>query len=273
MNIPIIPLLILGGGYTGQVIYRQASLLRRPLLISSRKPEEHLIGIPPKQRIFFDLHQEKSWDLLPEKADLIWTFPATPLDQVMRFGEGKGTIFRRLVVIGSTSAYPTSQGFEGIIDEKIPPDKTIPRVAGEEYLREVHGAIVLRSAGIYGPGRNPLDWIRQGRIGYTPRFVNLIHIEDLAGICLQALEKGTPGETYNVSDGSPRRWSEIIDLAEKRWNVPRPPASSENRIGKKISNQKILEEFNYGFQYADLYTALHQIEKNQEKQDDRNLPA
>ncbi len=76
MNIPIFPLLILGGGYTGLVIYRQASLLKRQLAVSSREPEEHLIGIPPKQRIFFDLRQEKSWSLLPEAADVIWTFPA-----------------------------------------------------------------------------------------------------------------------------------------------------------------------------------------------------
>ena len=76
------------------------------------------------------------------------------------------------------------------IDESAPIDLTKPRVQGEEYLRNEHGAIVLRVAGIYGPGRNPLDWIRQGRVGPSRKYVNLIHVEDLAAICLAALEKG-----------------------------------------------------------------------------------
>ncbi|MHB8482505.1 MAG: Rossmann-fold NAD(P)-binding domain-containing protein [Nitrospiria bacterium] len=260
MKGPIIPLLILGGGYTGRVIYRQASLLKHPLLVSSRKPETQLAGIPGEERLFFDLRQENSWSLLPEAADVIWAFPAVPLDQVMRFGREKGIIFRRLIILGSTSAYPPSQSSEDIIDEKVAPDKTIPRVAGEEYLREKHGAIVLRAAGIYGPGRNPLDWIRQGRIGYAPRFVNFIHVEDLAGICLRALEKGKPGETYTVSDGTPRTWSEIIDVAEERWGLSRPVPGTPASTGKKISNRKVVEKLLYQFRFPDLYAVLNQLE-------------
>ena len=263
MNGPTIPLLILGGGYTGRIIYRQASLLKRPLLVSSRDPEKHLAGIPGEERIFFDLLQEKSWSLLPETADVIWTFPATPVDQVRKFGKQKGTIFRRLIVLGSTSAYPALPQFsEDLIDENMAPDKTIPRVAGEESLREEHGAIVLRAAGIYGPGRNPLDWVRQGRIGYISRLVNFIHVEDLAGISLLAIEKGEPGETYTVSDGTPRPWSEIIDVAEKRWGLSRPAPRTETSPGKKISNQKTVKKLLYQFRFPDLYVALDQLEHN-----------
>ena len=259
------PLLILGGGYTGQIIYQQASLSERPVLISSREPDVRLTPIPLKHRLFFNLQEEKSWNLLPERADVIWTFPAIPFDWIMKFGKAKGIVFRRVIVLGSASSYQTNpQILDKVIDEKTPIDKTIPRVAGEEYLREVHGATLLMAAGIYGPGRNPLNWIRNGRIEDTQRFVNLIHVEDLAEICLKALEKGKPGEIYNVSDGTPRRWSEIIDAAEKRWGVPRPKPSPDLSPGKRISNHKMVRELNPLLRFPDLYTALEQIEAGQQ---------
>ena len=44
----------------------------------------------------------------------------------------------------------------------VPSMPTSPAFQGEEYLRTHHGAIILRVAGIYGPHRNPVDWIRRG---------------------------------------------------------------------------------------------------------------
>ena len=174
---------------------------------TSRNPLNNLAGIPSDQRLRFDLEQPSTWLNIPAQADLIWCFPATPLEQVQAFARTLNAPPRRIVVLGSTSAYEASDHSAEYpppwIDESAPIDLTKPRVQGEEYLREYHGAIVLRVAGIYGPGRNPLDWIRQGRVGPSRKYVNLIHVEDLAAICLLALEQGKPGETYNVSDGTP----------------------------------------------------------------------
>jgi len=100
-------------------------------------------------------------------------------------------------------------------------DRTKPRVQGEKYLRNELCHIVLRVAGIYGPGRNLLDWIRQGRIGSSRKYVNLIHVEDLAAICFAALDRGHPGEAYNVSDGQPHTRNEIWPTAQQRWGEKR----------------------------------------------------
>src|SRR5207253_2337099 len=137
-------------------------------------------------------------------------------------------------VPGHPAEYPPSW-----IDESAPIDLTKSRVQGEEYLRKYHGAIVLRVAGIYGPGRNPLDWIRQGRIGPSRKYVNLIHVEDLAAICLTAIEKGKPGEGYNVSDGMPYLWSEICAVAQQRWAVAATRVREDRSSGKRISNAKL----------------------------------
>ncbi len=260
MSSPV--LVILGTGYTGRVLFRQARAEGRIVFAASRTPETNLKDIPPEQRLRFDLDHAGTWDALPAQADVVWTFPAVPPDTVGTFGEQVAPHLRRLVVLGATSAYDGSpQAVRGEpVDETAPVDRSIARVHGEELLRERYGAIVLRVAGIYGPGRNPLDWIRQGRVGYSHRFVNLIHIEDLAAIILQTLEDGVPGDTYNVSDGTPRRWSEIMDAAAARWGTGKP-LPADPMAGKRISNRKLLAELGYTLRYPDLFAALEELER------------
>lgn len=255
-------LVILGTGYTGRVLFRQARAAGRIVFAASRTPDTNLQGIPPEQRLRFDLDRAETWETLPPRSDVIWTFPAVPPDTVCMFGEQIAPRLRRLIVLGATSAYDGSpQAVRGEpVDETAPVDRSIARVLGEELLRERYGAILLRVAGIYGPGRNPLDWIRQGRVGYSHRFVNLIHVEDLAAIILQTLEDGTPGDTYNVSDGTPRRWSEIMDAAAVRWGTAKP-LPADPTAGKRISNRKLLAELGYTLRYPDLFAALEELER------------
>jgi nucleoside-diphosphate-sugar epimerase len=224
----------------------------------------NLAGIPSEQCLRFDLEQPSTWLNIPAGADLIWCFPATPLEQVRAFARTLDAPPRRTVVLGSTSAYEVSDHSAAYppswIDESASIDLTKSRVQSEEYLREYHGAIVLRVAGIYGPGRNPLDWIRQGRVGLSRKYVNLIHVEDLVAICLAAIEKGKPGEAYNVSDGTPYLWSEICATAHKRWGVAPTGAKEDRSSGKRISTAKLRTELGYTLKYPDLYEALALIE-------------
>ena len=211
----------------------------------------------------FYLEQPSTWLNIPMVADLIWCFPATPLAQVQAFAKTLGAMPRRFVVLGSTSAYDVGDSQEyppAWMDESAHMDLSKPRVQGEEYLRKEHGAIVLRVAGIYGPGRSPLDWIRQGRVGASRKYVNLIHVEDLAAICLVALEQGKPGEVYNVSDGQPYIWNEICVTAQERWGVTAGAAQEDHSPGKRISSAKLRTELGYALKYPDLYEALALIE-------------
>jgi nucleoside-diphosphate-sugar epimerase len=236
----------------------------RTVHATSRNPVTNLAGIPSGQRLKFDLEQPSTWPNIPAGADLIWCFPATPLVQVQAFARTLETSTRRMIVLGSTSAYEVSDHSTEYpppwIDESAPIDLTKPRVQGEEFLRTNCGAIVLRVAGIYGPGRNPLDWIRQGRVSPSRKYVNLIHVEDLAAICLAAIEKGKPGEAYNVSDGQPYIWNEIYVTAQQRWGVAAAAGNENLSTGKRISNEKLRTELGYTLRYPDLYEALALIE-------------
>ena len=252
---------ILGAGYTGRHIHRLAGQQGLHVIATSRNPKARLDFVPPAHRIEFDLTRPETWQNVPAGGAVIWCFPAAPSDTVAAFARSALSRTPRLVVLGSTSAYDLA-GLAGDveIDETAGIDLTRPRVQGEEYLRRHHGAIVLRIAGIYGPGRNVLDWIRRGKVSRSRRCVNLIHVEDVAGICLAALQQGRPGEVYNVSDGHPRRWMEVCEEAHRRWRIPLPPTRETALPGKRVSIAKLERELHYTFRRPDLYAALAALE-------------
>lgn len=258
-------LLIVGSGYTGSHLYASAKKCGLQVSATSRHPDQNLSHIDPDDRLFFDLEKPSTWSALPPDCSMIWCFPARPLALVQGFAEIRRGTFPRLIVLGSTAAYNVNVPEKNIdrpppwLDESAVVDHSLPRVQGEEYLRSRHGAMVLRVAGIYGPGRNPLDWIRQGRVGISDRYVNLIHVADLAGICLALLSRDTPGEVYNVTDGTARTWAEICELATNHWRII-PRETRERGAGKRISNRKLQARLNYAMQCPDLFEALAAIE-------------
>ena len=81
-----------------------------------------------------------------------------------------------------------------------------------------------------------------------------------AAICLAAIERGTPGETYNISDGTPRTWNEICATAQERWGVNVAAEKADPTPGKRISTAKLRTELGYVLKHPDLYEALALID-------------
>jgi hypothetical protein len=258
-------LIILGSGYAARFMPALAGDRYTDVWFTSRIPERHLSYVSSNRRLRFDLSQPDTWSHIPSGTDLLWCFPAAPLDSVRQFAAHIKGSFRRLVVLGSTSAYDVTESPEyppPWIDECAPVDLGKPRVQGEEFLRKECGAIVLRVAGIYGPNRNPIDWLRTGRVGPSRKYVNLIHVEDLAAICLAALTRGNPGEVYNVSDGMPRRWDEIYRAARDRWHLPAIPEQSIVKAGKRIETHKLRDNLGESLRHTDLFASIDMLERS-----------
>ena len=262
-------LIILGAGYTARFVLPLAARQYAHVLATSREPDHQLKHLPLDQRIKFDLTQRETWKNLPSHGDLLWCFPAEPPDLVHIFSTELNAAARRLVVLGSTSAYlphGLNQSPPSWIDETVPVDTEKPRVEGEEFLRRHCRAIILRVAGIYGPGRNPIDWIKTGRVGSSRKLVNLIHVEDLATICLVALRCGISGDVYNVSDGTPREWKDICRIVQDHMGIVPVVKTTDSSIGKRIAIGKLLallETGQEGLAHADLYRALDRLHSNQ----------
>lgn len=142
----------------------------------------------------------------------------------------------RVVYLSTSGVYGDRDG--GWVDEDTPPDpRTVRgkrRLSAEQTLRawgERLGVpvIVLRVGGIYGPGRLPVQRLRQGLAVLEPAacgFTNRIHADDLATVCLAALERGRPGAVYNVSDGQPGTMTEYFLAVADRLGLPQPPTVS-----------------------------------------------
>ena len=86
--------------------------------------------------------------------------------------------------------------------------------------------VCLRVPGIYAADRLPLERLRKGTPvlraeddGYT----NHIHADDLAAICVRALERDAPAGVYNASDDSELKMGDWFDLVADRHGLPRPP--------------------------------------------------
>ncbi|MDK2743793.1 MAG: hypothetical protein NDI90_12815 [Nitrospira sp. BO4] len=261
-------LTILGSGYTAKFLLPLAEQRYTRVFATSRNPERHLSHLRPDRRVRFDLAQPDTWPSIPMATDILWCFPAVPIELVRQFAEAASLQTRRLAVLGSTSAYTDgiSTGYPpSWVDETAPIDLTIERVQGEELLRTTYGAIVLRVAGIYGPGRNPIDWIRTGRVNRSRKYVNLIHVEDLAATCLAALTHAEPSGIYNVSDGNPMTWNDICETVARRWDIRSSTSREPGPTGKRVLNKRMSELLKLdrvGLRYSNLFEALELIQRS-----------
>jgi len=53
-------------------------------------------------------------------------------------------------------------------------------------------------------------------------FANFIYLEDAAAATVAALEKGRPGQAYNIVDDEPVRWADYLDALAAELGVRRP---------------------------------------------------
>ena len=134
-------------------------------------------------------------------------------------------------------------------------------------------AVILRVAGIYGPGRLPVDKVRKRTpvlAGSESPFSNRIHADDLARICVAAAKRGRGGGIYNVSDGRPGTINQYYCAIADMLGVPRPPEvtmSEARRVmseamlsylseSKRVDNRKMREELGVELLYPDLVSGL-----------------
>jgi nucleoside-diphosphate-sugar epimerase len=98
--------------------------------------------------------------------------------------------------------------------------------------------VILRVAGIYGPGKLPLARLRKQvpmvAEGDAP-WTNRIHADDLVEVCLAAMARGGDGEIYNVSDGRPGNMTDYFNRVADLAGLARPPLISLQQAQQELS--------------------------------------
>lgn len=171
--------------------------------------------------------------------------------------EAAGARPARFVYVSSTGVYGQSDG--GWVDEAAAtePVEESGRVVleAERLLRGRRpDAVVLRFAGIYGPGRLiGATAVRESEplSGDPDRWLNLIHVEDGAAAVEGAAARGRPGEVYNVCDGRPVRRRDFYARLADVLGVPPPrfaaPACPDP--GRRVLNRRMREELGVALRY------------------------
>lgn len=120
-------------------------------------------------------------------------------------------------------------------------------------------AIILRVAGIYGPGRT--YWLNQLLSGEArlsvegQRMMNMIHRDDVAGAVIACLRRGEPGRAYNAVDDAPVSQLEFFQWLSARLGRALPPVTAEPEEGKRavtnkrVSNRRLKQDLRYDFKY------------------------
>ncbi|WP_298743329.1 SDR family NAD(P)-dependent oxidoreductase [uncultured Brevundimonas sp.] len=85
---------------------------------------------------------------------------------------------------------------------------------------------VFRLPALYGPGRSPLDRLRDGtaRIVRKPGQVfNRIHVDDAVAGLFASMARPRPGAAYILCDDEPAPADVVVESAARRLGLPIPP--------------------------------------------------
>ena len=150
------------------------------------------------------------------------------------------------------------------------------RVAAEAAWREIAGLPlhIFRLAGIYGPGRNALESVKDGsakRVIKPGQIFSRIHVEDIAGILMASITLPRAGAIYNVADDEPCPPQDVIVFAAELLGVAPPPeipieeaklspmARSFYADSKRVSNGLVKSELGYSFKYPNYKSGLRAL--------------
>jgi len=202
-------------------------------------------------------------------------------DPVLRHHEKILGAIPRLRWIGylsTTGVYGDHGG--GWVDEETPLQPTTPRsewranaetawlAFGTAHGLPVH---IFRLAGIYGPGRNALETLREGRarrVCKPGQVFSRIHVADLAETLRRSMDAPRAGRIYNVCDDRPAPPQDVIAFAATLLGVTPPPeiafedanlsemARSFYADNKRVENTRIKRELGVTLRYPDYEAGL-----------------
>lgn len=192
-----------------------------------------------------------------------------------------------VVYLSTTGVYGDQQGM--VVTEETPTkadtSRARRRLDAENLLRswgKNRGVkiIILRVAGIYGANRLPLNRISEGAPvlrGEESPYTNRIHADDLARLCIAALEKGEDGDIINICDGETSTMTDYFNAVATAFSLPLPPQVTKEEAkvlmpplllsyfseSRRIDNRRMRERLGVKLLYPDLASGLVDCKKSQ----------
>jgi nucleoside-diphosphate-sugar epimerase len=229
---------VLGAGYTGTALARRLAsdgdrviVTRRALAEAEQVARE--VGAEPRA---VDLAHPN--EPAPASAIVVCLAPpgGDPHAEIANLTT-LAAAAAKLVYVSSTGVYAPGGG--AWVDEhwSLAPATVAgnARLAAERALPAT--AIILRAAGIYGPGRGIADRLRAGTyriVGDGSAHVSRIHVDDLVEAIIRAGTSNLTGPV-NCADDDPAAIGELADRIAAQLGVAPPPRVPAESVGPEIA--------------------------------------
>ena len=167
----------------------------------------------------------------------------------------------------STTPHPT----RGRSTERLAAEKAWAKLAAERNVP----LATFRIAGIYGPGRNALVNLAEGkahRVVKQGQVFNRIHVDDLSAALVAAVDRNSAG-IFNLADDEPAPPQDVVAFAAGLLGIPPPPevpfaeaelspiARTFYADNKRVSNKRLRNDIGVAIRfptYREGLTALWQ---------------
>lgn len=276
---PSVPWILIGCGYTGSRLARVLVGQGVDLTITRRRAADaEAMAVQIGARgVAVDLGDPATLTgIIPPGAIVVCLAPPGPAPGA----ELRGLIAaaehaRRIVYVGSTGVYAAGGG--AWVDEQWPIAPITPsgvaRVAAEAALAEAKVShVVLRVAGIHGPGRGLVDRLRAGTyriVGDGGSHVSRIHVVDLVEAIVRAGHSTITG-AVNLADDDPAPIGLVADTLAAQLGVPMPPRVPVDSVppevagmltaDRRIANRRMKEELGVVLRYPSWRDAVEPAE-------------
>lgn len=188
------------------------------------------------------------------------------------------TKFQWIGYLSSTCVYGNHHGSWVNEETQCKPnnERSKIRLSAEQLWKKLYSnnrlsVNIFRLSGIYGPKRNCLEQIKNGK-DYTiikmNQYFSRIHVEDICMAIISSINSQNTGEIFNVSDDKPAPLHMVYNFAAKLLNKKKlkeipwedsklsDQANAFFRDNKKICSNKIKEKLNIKWIYKDYRTGL-----------------
>ena len=223
---------IFGLGYVGQHLAHALAAQGWHITGTTRRPDILRNQLPSDWDILAFHDDAPMADLsahLDKATHLITTISAIGgYDPVMRHHAKELAAFDGWAgYVSATSVYPDQK--EGFVDESVPAAPATKRgqarLEAENLWLEVCKAEILRVAGIYGPLRNAIRALLDGKariIEKDGQLSNRIHQSDITAIIMAAMAQPRAGRIINLCDDEPAAQGDVVRFAATLLDVEPP---------------------------------------------------
>lgn len=282
-------LLVFGPGFSARPFIKTALDAGWRVSATWRRPESvQTIEKLGATAIEFNLKAVSQADLADVSHILVSVAPKSGTDPVLdTFGPWISSLenLRWVGYLSSTNVYGNHDGaWVDETSETLPSlDRGKRRLAAEQAwtaLGAQNGFAVhiFRLAGIYGPGRNAIRSVLDGkakRVIKAGQVFGRIHRDDIASALWLAASSGLESTIFNLSDDLPSPPQDVIEEAAQLLGMPPPPEVSFEDAGlspmgrsfyeenKRVRNQKAKDTLGWQLAYPDYHQALPKLLKEE----------